>query len=388
MDSKKNWQEKAQAVFSMIAFIFALTGLIVLFLISGCERIKTGSKFYTADIRAREVNSRELTTVARCDMQFTGIAISKKNRIFVNFPKWSKNVPISVAEIIDGELIPYPTRKMNERENEVSFKAVQSVYIDAKNRLWVLDTNNPQFTGVKPPGPILYQIDLDTNKIEHTYMFPPATYNIFSYFNDVRIDCMRNFAYITDSGSGALIVLNLTTATSRRVLADTTPVESEKPYLDTTHGRWKNTVDSDGIALTADGKMLYFAALTGHTLYRIETKYLRNFKLSDDQLLANVKTVAKIPATDGMLMDPWGNLFMGGLEDDSINLIAREQMLIRYFKDPRIQWADSFTRDSKGNIYFTTSQIHTPAKKRGDYRIMKFNPYKIHWLTREKIRKK
>ncbi len=41
--------------------------------------------------------------VAGFDQQVTGVAVSKDGRIFVNFPRWEKDVPISVAEVMkDG----------------------------------------------------------------------------------------------------------------------------------------------------------------------------------------------------------------------------------------------------------------------------------------------
>jgi hypothetical protein len=40
-------------------------------------------------------------------------------------------VAVSVAEIVDGRPVPYPTPEWNNRKNTESFNAVQSVLIDA-----------------------------------------------------------------------------------------------------------------------------------------------------------------------------------------------------------------------------------------------------------------
>ena len=356
--------------------------IFLLFVTLACEHIEQEASFIEAESPKQAEKFNKLELLAISNVQFTGIAVSKKGRIFVCFPRWSRNIPFSVAEIVDEKFIPFPTRSINDNDNIESFNSIQSVYIDSNDDLWVLETNNPLFQGVKAPGPVLYQYDLKTNKRKNTFMFSPAVYHIMSYFNDVRIDCRRKFAYITDSGLGAIIVLNLRTGKAKRVLESTKYVESETNCLKMKSITWNNSVDVDGIAISPDRDYIYFSALTGHSLYRVPTKILRDFENSDEQISKAVEKIAHIPATDGMLMDPFGNIYMGGLESDSINLLSNDCKSIRYFSHPEISWADSFGRDGKGNIYFTTSQIHIPSEAKTHYKIIRFNPYQIRWLYR------
>ncbi len=310
---------------------------------------------------------RKLTIIASSEHQWTGIAVSKKNRIFVNFPTWSDNVPIKIAEIIEGKAHPYPDITANKNV----FNAIQSVFIDKKNRLWILDTNNPNFKGIKNTGPKLYQCDLSTNKIVRMYNFKSNVYEKNSYFNDVRIDEDANHAYITDSGNGAIIVLNLKNGISRRLLAKNKAVKSEVNYLICNGIKWQNSVDSDGIALSPDRQYLYFIALTSHTLYRIKTILLKNENIAADKLSKAVEKVATVPATDGMIFDKKGNLYLGGLEDNSINIFTNKNKLIKLTPTSTlIRWADSFALDMKGNLLFTTSQIYLPKDKRKKYQII------------------
>ncbi len=316
---------------------------------------------------AKNTVHRKLTIIASSKYQWTGIAVSKKNRIFVNFPTWSDNVPIKVAEIIKGEAHPYPEIKANKD----IFNAVQSVFIDKKNRLWILDTSNPSFKGITTTGPKLYQCDLSTNKIVRMYNFKSNVYEKNSYFNDIRIDEEADYAYITDSGNGAIIVLNLKNGISRRLLVKTKAVKSEIDYLMCNSIKWQNSVDADGIALSPNRQYLYFIALTSHTLYRIKTVFLKNENISADQLSKAVEKVAKVPATDGMIFDKKGNLYLGGLEDNSINIFTTKGKLIKLAPtSDLICWADSFALDMKGNLLFTTSQIYLPEHKRQKYQII------------------
>ncbi|MBL4560889.1 MAG: SMP-30/gluconolactonase/LRE family protein [Labilibaculum sp.] len=338
--------------------------IVLLFVFGACQNTK-------------QVKESKLQVIATSDRQWTGIAVSHEGRVFVNYPKWSDNVPISVAEIVDGKTIAYPNADWNNSDNQDSFTAVQSVVIDDKDRLWILDTKNPQFIGVLESGPVLYQFNPKSNQKEKAYTFPKGVFTANSYFNDVRVDTNKEIAYLTDSGNGAIIVLDLKSGKSRRLLDHHPSTESEVDYLICDNQNWKNSVHSDGIALSPDRNYLYYTALTGHTLYKIPTTNLLNEQLSNKQIVDKVQKVMAIPATDGMLFDKKGNLWLGGLENNSINKINTNGELVQLIQDKRIRWADSFAEDKDGNIYFTTSQIHLPENLRQSYDIIRFNPKQL-----------
>ena len=161
--------------------IIVLAGL----LISSCQWSKKKQK-----------SELTLTSIASSEKQWTGVALSQSKRIFVNYPYWSGHVPVSVAEIVNGVPRAYPNMEWNQRTDGQSFNAVQSVFVDDKDRLWVLDTNNPTFKGVQAGGPILFQFDLESNQLIKSHSFPEGVYKSNSYFNDVRIDTHKEVAYI------------------------------------------------------------------------------------------------------------------------------------------------------------------------------------------------
>ncbi|BDD09670.1 hypothetical protein FUAX_21020 [Fulvitalea axinellae] len=315
------------------------------------------------------LNSPTLHTVAESENQWTGIGVTKKGRIFVNFPRWSDNVPVSVAEIINGKTIPFPDLEWNKPiEDDQHFVAVQSVFVDNLDRLWVLDTGNPQFRGVIERGPRLFRFNLTTKRLEKSFGFPKNTYSENSYLNDVRIDTQRKFAYITDSGTGGILTVDLSNGQVKRHLSGHPSVLAETDSLvfeDKTV--WKNRVHSDGIALSPDTNWLYYVALSGHTLYRIPTKVLRNNTPKPESY---IEKVAKIYAPDGMVFDKNGTLYLAGLETNSVYSVSGKGQYQLVAKDPEIRWADSFAVDGEGNLYFTTSQIHLDENKRGLYKVI------------------
>ncbi|HEY5823534.1 MAG TPA: hypothetical protein VIT44_04170, partial [Cyclobacteriaceae bacterium] len=70
-----------------------------------------------AQNKEKKSRSLNLSVFAESKNQWTGIAISKSNRVFVNFPRWSDETPISVAELVDNEIIPYPNTEWNDWAN-------------------------------------------------------------------------------------------------------------------------------------------------------------------------------------------------------------------------------------------------------------------------------
>ena len=53
--------------------------------------------------------AEQLQQVASFEHQVTGVTVSKDGRIFVNFPRWTEDAPISVAEVTrDGQIKAYP----------------------------------------------------------------------------------------------------------------------------------------------------------------------------------------------------------------------------------------------------------------------------------------
>jgi hypothetical protein len=83
--------------------------------------------------------SAELREVASFpDKQITGVGVSTKSgRIFVNFPYWSDDHSISVAEIVNGQPKAFPNDEWNKPGSAgLHFICVQSVLVDDQDNLW------------------------------------------------------------------------------------------------------------------------------------------------------------------------------------------------------------------------------------------------------------
>ena len=322
-------------------------------------------------------DASKLQTVATFQKnQPTGVAVSREGRVFVNFPRWSDQHEFSVVEVLpDGGVKPYPDRQWNSWNQESqgvpasqAFVCVQSVWVDDDNMLWILDPAAPYLEQVVPGGPKLVKVNLATNKVDKVISFDETIAPQRSYLNDVRIDTNRDYAYITESGLGAIIAVNLESGKARRLLADHPSTKAEPNVTITVKGKQLrdqsgNTphFNADGIALSKDGEYLYYHALTGKTLYRIKTDLLRNEQASPQELASGVEKVAETVVTDGMLIDDRNNVYHTALEQDAIVYLTPDKQMKTLVKDEKISWPDSmaFGRNSpsSGELYFTTSQI-------------------------------
>src|SRR4051812_45031963 len=166
-------------------------------------------------------SAAELQEVARFpNQQLTGVGISEKSgQIFVNFPYWSDDHSLSVAEIVNGQPRAFPDEEWNGPGPPGShFICVQSVVVDDQDNLWVVDPAAPKMKEIVKGGPKLVKIDLRTNAVVQNIPFGEDIAPKKSYLNDVRIDTAANKAFITDSGKGAIIVVDLKTGKARRLL--------------------------------------------------------------------------------------------------------------------------------------------------------------------------
>lgn len=324
-----------------------------------------------------------ITTVASSGKQWTGIAVTNKRRMFVNYPRWSDDVPISVAELlIDGSVRPYPDSSWNSWKPGSSakdkFVCVQSVYADTQNNLWVLDPASPKMAGVVADGARLHKFDLKKNKLMRTYTFDKTVAPEKSYLNDVRIDTARNRAFITDSGLGAIIVLNLKDGTARRLLDSDKSTKAEEIDIVIDGKPWRRggaapRVHSDGLALDRSRNYLYYQALTGRNLYRIKTSALLDEKLSAEELAKVVEHVAQSGPADGIEFGDDGNLYLTAIEENAVNrLLMPAAKVERVIQDKRLAWPDSLSMGPNG-LYVTTSQIHLGPNPPAPYLVLRFS---------------
>lgn len=222
---------------------------------------------------------------------------------------------------------------------------MQSVVIDPQDRLWILDTgrvllpDGSTLVPSTPGGPKLVGVDLTTNQVFQTILFPPTVAYPDSYLNDVRFDLRANLtptgkgiAYITDSsaeGRNGIVVADLGTGESWRHLDLDRSVRSEPQFLPFVWGAPVYSVPrtgaaygylsmgSDGIAISADGGNLCYGPIGSRYLYSVPTALLRDRGFSSEvRATQGVVSHGQKGVSDGFETDSNGLVYMGNMEQN------------------------------------------------------------------------
>jgi sugar lactone lactonase YvrE len=321
--------------------------------------------------------------VAAFEHQVTGVSVSEDNRIFVNFPRWTEDTAVSVAEVgKDGALRPYPDEQWNAwrnaRKDELEpgehWVCVQSIVADGRGSLWVLDPAAPAQAHLVSGGAKLVQVDLATDRVTRTIAFDEDAAPQGSYLNDVRFSKDGRFAFITDSGVvGAILVVILASGKTARLLDGHSSTQMKKGLNVKADGKVLRRPDgrgvefsADGIALSDDGRYLYWQAIKGDTLYRIAADTLTGKGMKGDDIGDEVEEFGKNGVSDGLLIPRGTNkMLLSAVEDDAVKVRdldagpeGKPGILVQ---DKRLRWPDTFTQGPDGTIYVTTSHIQDSA---------------------------
>jgi sugar lactone lactonase YvrE len=330
----------------------------------------------TATGNSASASGSPLQVVAEfTDPQMVGVAVEPGGKMFACFPRWDYNPVYPIAEVgPNNTLKPYPNASWCMWNDSVKNEPLkhwicpQTVFADKAGMVWVLDPAAPGLKFTVPGGPKLVKTDPKTGQVLLTIPFSESVAPRKSYLNDVRIDLQNNYAYITESGTGALVVTDLKTLKSRRLLANHPSTKAVKGLVVKAEGH--PMIDAqgkpaqfnvDGIALSTDNTYLYYCPLTGHTLYRIKTAALRDAAMSETQLAQQVETLGEIPATDGLEIDAANNVYLTSFEQSALLRRTPAGKIETVAKDARLQWPDTYSFAADGNLYVANSAIHKTA---------------------------
>lgn len=312
----------------------------------------------------------------------TGVTVSPDGRIFINFPRWGDEPRATVTEFVDGMPEPYPNAEINELDKSSPkdhLLSVQSVVVGPKGeRLWALDTGSPKFGPTIAGGAKLVAFDLETDEVVQTITFPSDVALKKSYLNDVRFDLTRGeagTAYITDSsgaGDNGIVVVDMKSGESWRRLHRHEAVQAEEKFVPIVEGEplmqrpeggepSHMTVGSDGIALGADGKRLYFRPLSGRGLYSVSAAKLADRDVEDDEVAETLRHHGDLGfASDGLEADASGRIYLTNYEDNAVLRWSPDEGLETLVHSPQALWPDTLAL-TDGWLYYTANQLHRQA---------------------------
>ncbi|GII56211.1 hypothetical protein Pth03_46000 [Planotetraspora thailandica] len=319
----------------------------------------------------------------------TGVTMTDGGRLFVSFPRWGDDVPYTVAEVVDGEPVPYPHRELNEWSPETTAEtlvSVQSVITDPTGHVWLLDTGSLAFEPWLENGPKLVEVDPATDQVVRILRLDPAVTTPTTYLNDVRFDFSRGsggYAYITDCQSeGALIVVDLGSGESWARLRGHVTTAASKGFRAIVQGvvRENYQVGVDGIAFSPDGARLFYCPLSSRRLYSVETDALIDRSLDDEQVAATIVDWGDKGASDGLESDADGALYATAYEHSAVVKRDADGSWSTILHAPALLWPDTLALASDGFLYVSVNQLpRSPLFNNGiDARVPPYQVIRVH----------
>jgi sugar lactone lactonase YvrE len=314
-----------------------------------------------------------LQTVKTFDtFKLVGLGVSREGRIFASAPAAQSGDRLVEINMQTGAMTPYPDQTWNASgsDAEHEWAVPQAMWVDTADHLWVLDSGRAVMNGSGPSTrPKLVEFDLAANKTMRAYAFDGTVASTDS-LNDVRIDLVHGYAYLTNvANRGSLVVLNLETGKSRQVLVgDRSTFADPQQHLmiggqpaETADGK-PVAIHADGIELSPDAEWVYYRPLTDHNYWRVPTSALIDDRLTSDQLSHDVQYLGSAELTGGLIMDRHGTLYGGDLEHGTVVALdldpathtLKSHLFIR--APGRLSWADGFAI-SQGYLYIADSHL-------------------------------
>ena len=310
----------------------------------------------------------------------TGVSVTPDGRIFLCFPRWFDDVAFTVGELRDGKVHAYPDMETNSIDYSEAwrhFLSVQSIVATGSTTLWVLDTGRPWFLPARPGAMKLVEVDLQQNAPRRTFEIPYGIARLGTYLNDVRFDFTsgdEGTAFITDSATltpSAIIVIDLHTGKKLRRLEKSCSVQPSLP-APVIEGKpmrirlrfginFPYKAGVDGIAISPDGKTLYYCPLLSDRLYSVDTALLADASASDDDVAKSITDLGVKGFSDGLECDEFGRVYATDLERNRVRRRDRDGTWSTIAEDERMIWTDTLSIGADRNIYFTANQLNRMA---------------------------
>ena len=325
----------------------------------------------------------QLEVVAELPYPPGNVTLSGSGRLFFSFHPEGNKSDIQVAELVDGEVVPFPSAAFQEK-----LHSVLSIRIDRLGRLWMLDYGD---YGLHRPR--LFAFDVESGELLIDYSVPRSASGLGSMFNDFQVSPDGNTVYIADQSTlaqdQAIVVIDFGREhpIARRRLHKHESVRGGDydVFIDDRRVKVGGVVcpgyGLDAIAIDQSGDSLFYASLNSGEMYRVSTFDLRyqDSLLLDEQLAAQTEHFADITMSDGIATDHAGHIYLTDMEHSALMRVNAAGDLEMLIQSERLRWPDGLGWGPDGHLYVTASALHEylPELVRSDQDIARGAPYHI-----------
>ena len=189
------------------------------------------------------------------------VAVSSDGRLFFTVHPESRPEGNKLLEWADNAAVPFPNGTVQPH----LFDTVLGIAIDRQNRLWTIDSGNHGFRVAR-----LLAFDLGTGSVVHDHEFRPEIAPKGSFLQDLQVSADGMTVFIADASiwrkSPAIIVYDVETRASRRVLESHTSVEAQDYRIQTPARDMTFAGGLVDLKVGVDGAILLFTFVAGFGL--------------------------------------------------------------------------------------------------------------------------
>ncbi|HEY9768439.1 MAG TPA: L-dopachrome tautomerase-related protein [Coleofasciculaceae cyanobacterium] len=321
---------------------------------------------------AAQIDELEIVAEFPAEHPPGNIAITPEGRLIMSQHQFY-GAPLRVVEVLDESVVPFPDRAWSSQPNQngVGLNTVLGLRSDREGVVWMLDNSSGEGQSGKIVG-----WDTENEQLYQIIYLPQPIIADNSFLNDLAVDLDHNAIYVTDTASGnnsALIVVDLNTGFSRRVLeGDISTRPEDIPLI--INERVINMqgkpakVGANPITVDPNNEWVYYAPMSGRSLYRISTEDLLDESLSRSQLASRVERYGDKPICDGITVDNAGNVYITSITDNAIGVVDRTGAYRTLYQDDKLlNWTDGMAFSPDDYVYVTVSQLqNSPPLNNGE----------------------
>lgn len=318
--------------------------------------------------RFEGVPAMALTHVARVERGISGI-VRWQNRTILAAPRWVDTTGPALLELgEDGTTRPWPPAG-----DDLGLVSVNGLAVDALDRLWVLDNAR---VNLGPPArgeAALVVIDADGGLVRRI-PFNDDLIGPSVFVNDLAVDLDAGAVYVTETGMGgppALLVVDLLTGTTRRVLEGHAAVSADPGHTIRVNGEivtrqvdgeaqpWR--VGANPIALAPGGEALLVGAMSSDRLWFVPTDALRDPSMDPAALAEAPHPVAQRGSADGMAALPSGGFVITDIEASGVRFLNDAGETLAFARHPDCSFPVAVAVESVDEglrIWVTSSELH------------------------------
>lgn len=312
-----------------------------------------------------------------------GLHFDAQGGAYVSTPRLlSPAAPATLSRLdtkVDGgpaRLTAFPSTSGNDvsAPPHLALRNVLGFHVDRRNGwLWALDMGFVAGEAESPAGAQKVMVlDLVSGKLVKTIALDGVADRAGSFLNDIAVDERRRVAYVSDSGFRSaprnkvgLIVVDYVAGTARRVLDGHASLQIEPGVKVVSGGSevWPGNpllIGVNGIALSPDGKTLYWTVTTATQAWSVPTAVLRRAGAGDEEIAQAVRSLGTVGGnTDGIVTDTAGHLYItdvtrGGIVRYDSKTHDMALMAANY----AVRWPDTPAFHPGGDLIFTASALN------------------------------